>query len=123
MEEADRKEAFLEKLEAHLREWDGMWEVLKAGLAQKHADLKLDASEVLEQLEATHAQTRQGLERIRQSADQNWDQFKAQADKVLSDLEDGMTAVRARLKAGAERPDADMSENDEKGPEPKPPTG
>ena len=99
MDKPDKKEAYLEKLEAQLREWDSMWEVLKARLARKRADMKVEGIEVLERLEATHGEAREKLADLRRSASENWDSFKLQADDALEYLGKAIALVQSKLRS------------------------
>jgi hypothetical protein len=100
MEDTDKKEAYLGKLEAQLREWDAMWEVLKARLAKKRADMKVEGIELLERLEGTHAEARAKLAGLRKSAAENWETFKSQADESISFLGKAIALVQSKLKSG-----------------------
>jgi hypothetical protein len=104
----DKKEAYFEKLEAQLREWDAMWDVLKARLAKKGADVKLEGIELLKRLETTRGEAREKLAGLRRSADQNWDSFKSQADEALAYLSKGIETVRSKLKTSQDGPPGDQ---------------
>ena len=105
MDKPEKKEAYLEKLEAQLREWEGMWDVLKARVAKKRADMKLEGAGLLEKLEATHAEGREKLLGLRKSMDENWDSFKSEAEDLLAFLSKGMVVVGEKLKTWGEAAD------------------
>jgi hypothetical protein len=97
MDDVDKREAYLSKLDAQLREWDGMWEVLKARLMKKRADMRLEGIEILESVERTHAETRQKLADLRRAAAENWTTFKARAEQDLDFLGKAMAVVRSKI--------------------------
>jgi hypothetical protein len=104
----DKKEAYFEKVEAQLREWDAMWDVLKARLAKKSAEVKLEGIDLLKRLETTRGEAREKLASLRKSADANWDSLKSQADEALAYLSKGIETVRSKLKTSQDSPPGDQ---------------
>jgi hypothetical protein len=103
----EKKDVYFEKLEAQLREWDATWEVAKARLAKKTADMKLEGLELFKRWESTHAEAREKATKLKQSADANWDSFKEHADDLLARLKSATALVREKVeswKDGPEKP-------------------
>jgi hypothetical protein len=101
----DKKDVYFEKLEAQLREWDATWEVAKARLAKKTADMKLEGIELFKRWEVTHAETREKVANLKRSADANWEVFKEHAEDLLSRLGAATAVMRDKVKAWQDAPD------------------
>jgi hypothetical protein len=101
----DKKDVYFEKLEAQLREWDATWEVAKARLAKRTADMKLEGLELLKRWESTHAEAREKATKLKQSADANWESFKEHAEEILSRLGSATALVREKVESWKDGPD------------------
>jgi hypothetical protein len=99
MDETSKKATYFEKLEVHLREWDGMWQSVLARLAKRTSEANMEGIELLKRLETTHAEARGKLEHLRQTAEENWDSFKSEADDLLAYLSKGVGITRSRFQA------------------------
>lgn len=93
----DKKAAYVEKLRAQLREWDGLWQVAKARLAKRKADAKLESIDVLNGLAERRAALAKELEKLEASAGDSWESLKSHATDLWSELESRLATLRSKL--------------------------
>ena len=93
----DKKHVYVEKLEAQLREWDGMRQVIKARFSKSAANAKLDGIDVLERLEKQRAELARKVDELKASADDSWEAMKAQLEQHRSHLESGLGALKEKM--------------------------
>lgn len=92
------KEAFQEKLEMQLREWDKKLDGLKGKAKKAKADLRHDLEAQLEALRAKRAAAQDKLQELRQRGDSAWDDLKDGAEKIWEEMHEALDRIVSRFK-------------------------
>lgn len=80
------KQAYQEKIEAQLKEWQIGIEQLKVKAQQAKADAKLEYEQKLDQLAAQQVLAKEKLDQLKKSSAENWDSLQAEVDQAMSKL-------------------------------------
>ena len=94
----DSKEAYKQKLNAQIKEWNAQINLLNAKIENKGADLKLKYSKELDALKEKQDDVLQKIKELDESTTENWEKIKVTADQMLSDLKTGLNNAISRLK-------------------------
>ena len=97
-ENMDSKEAYKQKLNAQIKEWNAQINLLNAKIENKGADLKLKYSKELDALKEKQDDVLQKIKELDESTTENWEKIKVTADQMLSDLKTGLNNAISRLK-------------------------
>ncbi|CAG0980654.1 hypothetical protein BURK2_01821 [Burkholderiales bacterium] len=96
--EKTAKEAFQEKLETQLREWDKKIDSLKGKAKKAKADLRHDIEAQLEALWAKRAAAQDKLQELRQSGDSALEDLKEGAEKNWDEMRKAIDSIAARFR-------------------------
>ncbi len=96
--EKTAKEAFQEKLETQLREWDKKIDGLKGKAKKAKADLRHDIEAQMEALRAKRAAAQDKLQELRQRGDSAWEDLKEGAEKTWDEMRKAIDNIVDRLK-------------------------
>lgn len=77
----NEKQAYKDKADAQLNEWDAKAELLKAKANNLAADAKLEFEQQLSKLESSKTEFSQYLGELADKADDTWDDVKDEAEK------------------------------------------
>ncbi|BAM05930.1 sll1863 family stress response protein [Leptospirillum ferrooxidans] len=94
----DSKEAYKQKLNAQIKEWNAQINLLNAKIENKGADMKLKYSKELDALKEKQDDVLQKIKELDESTTENWEKIKVTADQMLSDLKTGLNNAISRLK-------------------------
>ena len=83
----DMKQAYEEKLEAQLREWQAKIDQLKARADRAEAEKKIDYQQEIDSLQARQQALQEKLEELRGAGEDAWEEVKAGAELAWRDLE------------------------------------
>jgi|UPI0002FD1B4C uncharacterized protein (DUF3084 family) len=97
-ENMDSKEAYKQKLNAQIKEWNAQINLLNAKIENKGADMKLKYSKELDALKEKQDDVLQKIKELDESTTENWEKIKVTADQMLSDLKTGLNNAISRLK-------------------------
>lgn len=92
------REAYEQKLQAKLDEWQAEIDKLRARARGAEADARIDREKEAERLEAKREEVRQKLEELREAGDDAWDDIKAGAERAWDSLSDSLEKARSRFK-------------------------
>ncbi len=96
--EKTAKEAFQEKLETQLREWDKKLDGLKGKAKKAKAELRHDFEAQLEALRAQRAATHDKLQELRQRSGDAWEDLKEGAEKAWDEMQKAIDSIAARFR-------------------------
>ena len=96
--EKTAKEAFQEKLETQLREWDKKLDGLKGKAKKAKADLRHDLEAQLEALRAQRAAAHDKLQELRQRSENAWEDLKEGAEKTWDEMQKAIDSIVARFR-------------------------
>ncbi len=94
----DKKQAYREKMEAQLKEWDARIDQLKAKAQQAKADAKIEYQEELETLRAKKAVMIQKLEELKNSSEEAWQVVKTGVENAASELKGAFERASSKFK-------------------------
>lgn len=92
------KDAYKQKMEAQLKEWDAQINLLEAKLESAGADNKVQRAKQLGELRAKQTAASEKMLELGKASGAAWDQVKETADKVWTDLKTGMEDARSTFR-------------------------
>ena len=92
------KDAYQEKIQAELREWQARVDTLKARADKAEAEKKVEYYEQIEALRSRQEQARQKLEELQAAGESAWEDLKAGVDSALEDLGQAVGKATDRFK-------------------------
>ena len=84
----EMKDAYQDKMEARLREWQARIDVLKAKADQAEAGQKMKYHEEIESLRTQQQQVREKLGELRTASADAWEEVKTGVEKAWTNLQD-----------------------------------
>ena len=84
------KDAYQDKMDARLREWQAKIDALKARADQAEAEQKIKYYEEIETLRTKQQKVQQKLEELRSAGASAWEEVKAGVEVAWTDLEDAV---------------------------------
>lgn len=88
------KESYQEKLESQLEEWKADIKGLKAKMGVLKADAKIKVEKELDDLTAQQEAASEKLKELKDAGDDVWEQTKAGAELLWTELKSGMTTIK-----------------------------
>ncbi len=95
------KQAYREKFEAQLQEWDAQLDLMKARASKLKADAKIEFEGQLTALQQKRQQAIAKLEDLSQRSEDAWDDLKAGTERAWSELAKAMDSIAVRFKSDA----------------------
>jgi chromosome segregation ATPase len=92
------KEAYRQKLEAQLAEWDARLEVLNARARKASADARIDYENELQGLKRQRERARDTLAELGRRSENAWEDVKTGAERAWDDMASALDKVAARFK-------------------------
>ncbi len=93
------KQAYQQKLQAQLNEWDAKLDVLTAQSQKVSADLRITYENELAQLKAQRTGARKSLDELAQRGETAWEDMKAGTEKAWAEMGKTMETIASRFKA------------------------
>ena len=90
--------AYKEKMEAQLKEWSSQINLLEAKMENLTADMKVKWAEEIKEIRVKQQAASDKMEELGKASDESWEQAKATADKMWSDLKDGLADIHSKFK-------------------------
>ena len=84
----EMKDAYQDKMEARLREWQARIEVLKARADQAEAGQKIRYQEEIESLRTQQQQVQEKLGELRTASADAWEEVRTGVEKAWTNLQD-----------------------------------
>lgn len=92
------KQAYQEKLEAQLREWDARLDLVKAKAAELGADAKIEFETQLAALQQRQHEARAKLADLRERSEEAWEDVKEGTERAWSELAKATESFVSRFK-------------------------
>ncbi|SDK35837.1 hypothetical protein SAMN04487954_11542 [Billgrantia gudaonensis] len=92
------REAYEQKLQAKLDEWQAEIDKLRARAKGAEADARIDREKEAARLEARREEVRQKLQEMREASDDAWEDVKAGAERAWDSLSESFEKARSRFK-------------------------
>jgi len=92
------KEAYQDKMNARLREWQGKIDVLKAKADQAEAEQKIRLYENIESLRMKQQHVHEKLDELHSASEGAWEEVKAGVELAWRDLQDAIGRAVEKFK-------------------------
>jgi chromosome segregation ATPase len=92
------QEAYREKMEAQLREWEADIARLQAKADQAKAEAKIEYYQQIEALRTKKAVAHQKLQELQETSEDAWEELKAGIENTWDDLRHAVTNALAKFK-------------------------
>ena len=92
------KEAYRQKLEAQLAEWDARLDVLNAQARKASADARIDYENELQGLKRQRERARETLAELGRRSETAWEDVKVGAERAWDEMGKALDKVAARFK-------------------------
>ena len=92
------KKAYVEKMEAQLKEWGPQIDLLKAKAVRSKADARATYLKQVEELKKKQASVKRNLRELRGSGDEAWEDFKGGVEDAVKDLKRALKRAASRFK-------------------------
>jgi uncharacterized coiled-coil DUF342 family protein len=93
-----KKEAYEQKLQAQLNEWNAEIDKLKAKADGAEADLKLEYYKQAEELQSKQAAAAHKLAELKHASDDAWEDLKSGIDSAWDSLGNALKSATSRFK-------------------------
>ena len=94
----ETKDAYKQKLEAQLKEWEAQIKLLAAKMENTGADARLKYAQELEKLRATQQDAIAKLKELDAAGLDVWDKLKESADQTWEEMKHGITNLLSKFK-------------------------
>ncbi len=98
VEKISPKQAFQQKLEAQLRDWETRLEQLRSKAKDAGSDIRAEFEAQVEGFAAKRAIAQEKLQELRQHGEWAWEDLKDGADKAWKELREAVERAASRLK-------------------------
>ncbi|MFC3285976.1 coiled coil domain-containing protein [Litchfieldella rifensis] len=92
------REAYEQKLQAKLDEWQAEVDKLKARAQGAQADARIEYQEEIDRLESYRDEARQKLAELREASDDAWEDLKDGAERAWDSASEAFKSARSRFK-------------------------
>lgn len=93
---AKKRKAYVDKMEAQLKEWEAKIGILRAKAEKTEANTRIKYYRQIEKLQKKQEETRKKLQEIKHSGEDAWDNVKGNLGKSLQDLKKTVSGVFAK---------------------------
>lgn len=93
-----KKEAYEERLEAQLREWNAQIELLQAKIAKAKANAKIEYSGLLKDVKAKRRIAQRKLRDLQKTGEGAWEDLREGMEDAWAQLRDGLRNALSRFK-------------------------
>jgi len=92
------KDAYIQKLEARMREWQADMDKMRAKADQAEADARADYEKQIKELQTRQEEAQQKLEELRQAGDDAWHDLKAGIESAWDTMGEAMRSAMSRFR-------------------------
>jgi len=92
------RDAYEQKLQAKLDEWQAEIDKLWARARSAEADARIEREKEAERLEAKRDEVREKLKEMREAGDEAWDDLRDGAERAWKSFSDAFEKARSRFK-------------------------
>lgn len=93
-----KKKAYVEKMEAQLKEWGPEIDLLKAKAEKAEADAKSTYLKQIEELRGKQESVKQKVHELRESGDEAWEDFRKGVEDAFNDMKKALKRSASRFK-------------------------
>jgi nucleotide-binding universal stress UspA family protein/archaellum component FlaC len=93
-----QKKAYVQKMEAKLKDWGGEIDVLKAKAEKSKAEAKIAYLKQIQEVKKRQESVKKNLRELRGSGDEAWADFKGGVEDAVKDLKRALTRAASRFK-------------------------
>jgi nucleotide-binding universal stress UspA family protein len=97
-ETSEKRNAYVDRVEAELREWGVQLDVFKAKAEKSKAEVKMKYLEQVQELKKKQEVARQKLNELRESGDEAWGDFKKGVEEALGEMKKALKQAASRFK-------------------------
>jgi recombinational DNA repair ATPase RecF len=94
----DIQNAYKQKREAQLKEWDAQINLMEAKLENVGADMRIKRAGQIQALRAQQHAASEKINELGKATGEAWEQVKVTADKVWDDLKAGVADAHSKFK-------------------------
>lgn len=94
----EKKETYQEKMDAQLKEWNTMFEELKAKAQRASVDAKIQYQEQIELLRARYEAAHAKLQELRTAGESAWEHMAVGVENAWKELKSAWDTAVAKLK-------------------------
>ena len=94
----DKRKAYEEKLDAHLKEWSAQIALLKAKSDNAKADAKIEYHKIIDALQRKQNEAGTKLQELKTAGDEAWEDLKAGAEKAWAEVRTAFHDATSRFK-------------------------
>ncbi len=98
MEDSQNKQAYIDKMDAQIRQWQAEVDKLKAKAKEAKASAEIEGGHKIEDLKTRMESVQANLDALRQKGEDTWSDMKARVDSAAAELSNGIEKFRSRLK-------------------------
>jgi len=92
-----KKDEYINKMEAQMREWSTEVDKLKAKADGAKADMKIKYLDEIEALNKNRAETEEKLQQLRTAGEDAWDDLKSGLEKSYTNLKEALKSAASRF--------------------------
>lgn len=96
-----KREEYIDKLAAQLKEWSAKIDELKARADKTAAEKKIELNKQVEALNSKRQEARQKLQQLKEAGEGAWESIQSGAEKAWRDLREAVNSAVEKFKAGA----------------------
>jgi len=93
-----KKEVYLEKLEAQLKEWKAKIEILGEKAAKATGETKIELTKEIKELRLKRETVKEKWSELQKASDVAWDAIKEGAEKAVAELKNALDRIVSKLK-------------------------
>lgn len=97
MAENQQKQAYIDKMDAQIRQWQAEVDKLKAKADEAKAGAEIEGGRKIQDLKARMEAVQGNLNDLRQKGEDKWQDVKAKVDSAAAELANGIEKFRSRL--------------------------
>jgi hypothetical protein len=94
----DKRKAYEEKFDAQLKEWSAHISLLNAKADKAEAEAKIEYYKTIETLQGKQDTAKMKLQEIRTTGDDGWEDLKAGAENVWTEVNSAFQSAATRFK-------------------------
>lgn len=94
----DKKEEYIQKLDAQLREWSAKIDELKAKADKTKGDIKAEYIKQMEALDLKEASAQKKLKELKVASGQAWEELRTGTEKAWHELKTSLDNAIAKFK-------------------------
>jgi uncharacterized coiled-coil DUF342 family protein len=96
----EKRQAYQEKAEAQLREWNAKIKQLVAEAEEAKADTKIEMLERVEELRAKRDTAQERLDELREASEEKWQEIRDKLETAKDELGEGIERAYATVTQG-----------------------